>query len=126
MRRTPTKTTTQRGLGWQHQQDAARLLRHHIDGTRCWWCGLPMFRDIARNWDGKRLAADHSKARAFGGTRADRLLHGNCNSQRGDGSRDHQRPVVLGVHPTEWKAALAALGITTTPIECTDDLVMDW
>lgn len=128
MPRTTAKTTTQRGLGWKHQQDAARLLRQHTDGTLCWWCSLPMFKapHLARNWDSKQLGADHSKARAFGGTRADRLLHGNCNSQRGDGSRDHQRPVILDCHPSEWTAALAALGITTTPIDNTDDLAMDW
>lgn len=122
-------STTDKGLGWQHQQDAARLLRHHADGTPCWWCGLPRFKAplLARNWDRKQLAADHSKPRAFGGQRADRLLHGDCNSQRQDGRHDDVRPVVLGVHPTEWAAALAARGITTTATELpTDDLVMDW
>ena len=126
MPRTTTKTTTQRGLGWKHQQEAARLLRRHTDGTRCWWCGLPMFREITRNWDDKRLAADHSQARAFGGIRADRLLHGNCNSQRGDGTRDHQRPAVIDCHPSEWTATLTARGINLTPIDNTDGLAMDW
>ncbi|MBZ4619378.1 hypothetical protein GBO18_05235 [Mycobacterium avium subsp. hominissuis] len=27
---------------------------------------------------------------------ADRLLHGPCNSERGDGSRDHERPALTG------------------------------
>jgi hypothetical protein len=48
------------------------------------------------------LDADHSHARAHGGTRADRLLHAKCNKERGDGSRDHLRPALLratGGHP---------------------------
>ncbi|MCZ1075076.1 hypothetical protein [Rhodococcus sp. A5(2022)] len=90
------KTTTQKGLGWAHQQQRTRLLRRHIDGAPCWWCGRPMFRDADRNFDGKPLAADHSHARAHGGTVADRMLHSKCNSDRQDGSRDHERPAVTG------------------------------
>ncbi|MFB9705116.1 hypothetical protein ACFFRM_29280, partial [Rhodococcus aetherivorans] len=37
-----------------------------------------------------------SHARAHGGTVADRLLHSKCNSDRQDGSRDHERPAVTG------------------------------
>lgn len=120
--------TTDRGLGWQHQQDAARLLRRHVDGTLCWWCGLPMFKapQLARNWDSKQLAADHSQARALGGQHADRLLHSDCNSQRQDGRHDARRPAVLGIHPSEWTAALAKIGISATPIVTTDELAMDW
>jgi 5-methylcytosine-specific restriction endonuclease McrA len=80
-------TTTERGLGWQHQKQRAALLRRHIDGTLCFWCGLPMYRSQA-------LAADHSVARARGGRNADRLLHTPCNSERGDGTRDHLRPAL--------------------------------
>lgn len=29
------------------------------------------------------------------GAMADRLLHGSCNSSRGDGSRDASRPVLV-------------------------------
>ncbi len=120
--------TTDRGLGWQHQRDAERLRRNHIDGTPCWWCGMPMFKPprLERNWDRKQLAADHSQARAFGGKRADRLLHGDCNSQRGDGRRDAARPVALGVHPTEWADALAAMNATAPAARATDALQMDW
>lgn len=92
------KSTTARGLGWNHQQNAARLHRTHTDGTPCWWCGKPMYRDPQRNWDHHTLAADHTIARAHGGTRADRLLHATCNKQRGDGHHDHQRPA-LTQHP---------------------------
>lgn len=41
------------------------------------------------------LHADHTITRAAGGKIADRLLHKRCNEQRGDGSKDHQRPALL-------------------------------
>ncbi|MFE3059112.1 hypothetical protein [Nocardia sp. NPDC059239] len=88
------RTTTQKGLGWRHQQQRDALLARHRDGARCWWCDEPMYRDAARNVDGESLAADHSHARSQGGTKADRLLHGVCNKARGDGSRDHLRPAL--------------------------------
>lgn len=72
---------------------------------------------LERNWDGKQLAADHSQARALGGGKADRLLHGNCNSQRQDGRHDSSRPAIKGVHPSDWAAA---------PIATTDTMAMDW
>nr|WP_082933497.1 hypothetical protein [Gordonia sp. 852002-10350_SCH5691597] len=90
-----TKTTA-RGLGWQHQRTRAQLLTQHTDGTPCWWCGRPMFKQPERNWDTTPLEADHTVSRSQGGTRADRLLHSVCNRQRGDGSRDHLRPAVTG------------------------------
>lgn len=40
------------------------------------------------------LAGDHTNPRSAGGTQADRLLHGLCNTQRGDGRRDHERPAL--------------------------------
>ncbi|GAB4582610.1 hypothetical protein Ntsu_04420 [Nocardia sp. IFM 10818] len=85
---TRRRTTTQKGLGWKHQQQRARLLAQLRDGDACWWCGLPMYRVQA-------LAADHEQARAHGGTEAGRLLHELCNKQRGDGSRDHLRPALI-------------------------------
>jgi hypothetical protein len=99
------KTTTQRGLGWQHQKQAERLKATHIDGTPCWWCARPMYRDRTHNWDynptstnpySGTLQADHSHTRASGGTKADRLLHATCNKERGDGQRDHLRPALTG------------------------------
>lgn len=104
----PHKTTKQRGLGWTHEKTRARLLRTHIDGTPCYWCGRPMYRDRTHNWDynptstdraSGSLAADHTHARTHGGTKADRLLHGTCNKQRGDGSRDHKRPALRTTPP---------------------------
>lgn len=120
--------TTDRGLGWKHQQVAEGLQRRHIDGTPCWWCALPMFKapQLARNWDGKQLAADHSQARALGGQRADRLLHGDCNSQRQDGRNDTRRPAILGCHPTQWADTLAAQGLSLTATATTETLAMDW
>lgn len=79
--------TTERGLGYSHQRQRAALLRRHVDGTLCWWCGRPMYRT-------QNLAADHTVARANGGRKADRLLHAPCNAERGDGSRDHLRPAL--------------------------------
>lgn len=90
------KSTTARGLGWEHQKRAAKLKRTHVDGTLCWWCDRPMFLEGARNWDQRSLAADHSHPRSMGGTHADRLMHDTCNKSRGDGSRDHSRPALGG------------------------------
>lgn len=91
------RTTTERGLGHQHQQNRRHLIANLIDGTLCWWCGLPMFRNAASNWDGAELEADHGVSRAHGGHRANRLLHMWCNRSRGKGDRDHLRPAVTGV-----------------------------
>lgn len=98
--RTRPLTTTEKGLGWKHQQEREKLLAVHIDGTPCWWCAKPMFHDKARNHDGQALAADHDKARHHGGTKATRLLHGSCNSSRQEGNRDDERPALaLGANP---------------------------
>ncbi|MFI8664242.1 hypothetical protein ACIGKR_29895 [Rhodococcus qingshengii] len=93
------KTTTERGLGWQHQKTREHLLRVHIDGTPCWWCGRSMYRAAERNPDEASLEADHSTARSKGGTKADRLLHSTCNRSRQAGSRDHQRPALRLTRP---------------------------
>lgn len=97
------RTTTERHLGWQHQQTRAALMAVHRDGTPCPCLdlndcgpacpcrpagrGLPMYRDPARNVDGAPLEADHGQARSRGGRRADRLLLRVCNRSRGDGTR---------------------------------------
>lgn len=89
-------TTNQRGYGWHdHQLPRQRLLYNHKDGTPCWWCGRPMFKDKTRNHDHKPLARDHIEAHgAKNRSTKERLLHYTCNSQRQDGSRDHQRPAL--------------------------------
>ena len=90
------KTTTEKGLGRRHQLQREKLLKKHQDGSPCWWCGKPMFRDKEKNWDGFSLAADHTVARAHGGKLADRLLHHTCNSTRGAGGDiDEVRPAAL-------------------------------
>ncbi|AMA00222.1 AAA family ATPase [Corynebacterium glutamicum] len=97
------KGTTERGYGWHdHQKPREALLRRHRDGTPCWWCGLPMYKDKQKNWDKKALARDHLEANgALNRSKLDRLLHGNCNSQRQDGRNDHIRPAVTNKHPSE-------------------------
>ncbi|QDF17177.1 HNH endonuclease [Gordonia phage William] len=99
----------ERGLGQPHKNQVKHLKASHVDGTPCWWCGRPMYLDRTRNWDhdptstdraSGSLAGDHTHARAHGGTHADRLLHGTCNKQRGDGRRDHQRPALTHTQPT--------------------------
>lgn len=112
--------TTDRGLGWPHQQAVTRLMRKHVDGALCWWCALPMFKDRWRNWDHKTLAGDHSVPRVHGGAMADRLLHGMCNSQRQDGRWDSQRPALTRTHPSEWRPDGG-----TVPV-LVDGLAMDW
>lgn len=90
-------STTAAGLGWAHQQAVAELFRALIDGALCWWCARPMFRAPEANWDGRKLHGDHSQPRALHRfSKADRLLHATCNEQRGDGSRDDQRPALTG------------------------------
>lgn len=83
------RSTVQRGLGAAHRAQRRNLLQHHVEGTLCWWCDEPMFK-------AQGLQADHSHPRSAGGTIADRLLHGDCNNERGDGSRDHLRPALTG------------------------------
>lgn len=97
----PQANTTSRGLGHIHQTQRRRLLYNHIDGTPCWWCDKPMYREAAKNWDSKPLEADHSKSRRDHGPNqlADRLLHSQCNRQRGAGDRDHQRPAIQPAPP---------------------------
>lgn len=96
-------TRTERGYGYNdHVLPRERLLIKLKDGEPCWWCGLPMYRDKEKNWDGKPLARDHVEpGGAKNRSRADRLLHGNCNSQRRDGSDDWRRPAVTGAHPSQ-------------------------
>lgn len=113
--RSARKTTTQVGLGWDHQQNRENMLTRHIDGKRCWWCAKPMYKTPAKNWDKKGLHADHSKSRARHGVlrnAANRFLHDTCNKQRGDGTRDHLRPA-LALQAAHEEAGLG-------------DLALDW
>lgn len=113
-----TKTTTERGLGWTHRQQRARLIARLVDGAPCpcldlgdcgRGCpcraaghGLPMYRDPDRNVDGRPLEADHTIARSQGGKRADRLLLATCNRSRGDGTRDVDTVTTPFTRPEWW------------------------
>lgn len=89
------KTTTQRGYDYQHKKVRKALLANMKQGTPCWWCGKPMYREPERNPDGKPLAADHiNQGGAAKKQAATRLLHFNCNCQRKDGAKDHMRPAL--------------------------------
>nr|WP_304503762.1 RNase adapter RapZ [Corynebacterium lemuris] len=96
-------TTTERGYGWDYQQRREQLIRRNRDGAPCWWCGLPMYRDPRKNWDGNRLSADHDPPIRDAGTKIlpNRLVHESCNKQRGAGDNDHRRPAITGAHPSE-------------------------
>lgn len=95
-------TTTARGYGWRHQKQRERLLYNHKDGTPCWWCGQPMYRNKTQNWDHKPLAADHPNPNgAKNNQPATQLLHSNCNSQAQNHTKDHLRPALTGRHPNQ-------------------------
>jgi hypothetical protein len=103
------RTTTERGLGYRHRKQVEYLLSIHIEGTICWWCAEPMFK-------AQGLQGDHSVPRCIAGPNqlADRLLHGWCNAQRGDGSRDAERPALTGKPlPRQTKHQAPDLGTLT-------------
>lgn len=69
-------TTTQRGLGADHQRRRAQLLPAAI-GTACPLCEKTMTADQA-------LDLDHSTARAIDATSVgDRIVHASCNRSAG-------------------------------------------
>lgn len=102
-------STTARGLGHRHQVAVDRLfdaLPPPADPPKlCAWCGRPMHADRTKNWDynpastnpaSGKLQGDHSGMSRSEALRRgqeiplpDRLLHGECNRQRGDGANDH-------------------------------------
>lgn len=66
-------TTTERGYGWPHQRQRAKLLSELVPGTPCALCGKPMNSD-------HRLDLDHSDPEArLAGKPGDRLTHEGCN-----------------------------------------------
>jgi len=70
-----SRTTTQRGLGWQHQQERRQL--PPPNGEPCPFCELPL-------WPDQRLHADHATPRSLGGSGAGlRWAHGWCNESAG-------------------------------------------
>ncbi|MBB3752596.1 hypothetical protein FHT44_005108 [Mycolicibacterium sp. BK634] len=101
-----TKKTTDKGLGRRHQAAVDYLKQKHRDGSPCDWCGKPMYLDPTKNPDydwsapGRRgngvLQGDHSVVSRSESLRRgepvlppDRLLHAECNRQRGAGLNDH-------------------------------------
>ncbi|OZF09828.1 hypothetical protein CH300_00155 [Rhodococcus sp. 15-1154-1] len=89
------KTTSQKGLGWDHQQTRKHLLAVHVDGTPCAHCKKPMFK-----W--QALDADHELARSQGGTKANRLLHASCNRSRKDGMSPAPALVTSRAERAKW------------------------
>jgi hypothetical protein len=83
--------TTQRGLGYTHQQDKRRLLAELVDGTPCplpEWCGGEPMVHPKRCPNGPcfwcTLERDHTVPRALGGVdSAGRLSHASCNRRAG-------------------------------------------
>lgn len=75
-RRSPL-TTTQRGLGSDHQKRRKTALAALIEGTPCPFCGNPMTRDM-------QLDLDHGTPLRLGGNGGDsRLAHRACNRRAG-------------------------------------------
>jgi 5-methylcytosine-specific restriction endonuclease McrA len=72
------KTSTERGMGIEHQRRRAELLPKAY-GTSCPLCGRVMLR-------GQVLHLDHTVPRSKGGTVGDRIVHGPCNVSRGNGT----------------------------------------
>ena len=73
-------TTTERGLGWDHQKERARLLPFAYH-TACPMCGATM-------WPDQQLDLDHRLPRVFGGSTAEgggQIVHASCN--RAEGAR---------------------------------------
>jgi len=69
-------TTTQQGLGWQHQQRRAQLVTVAM-GTSCPDCGTPMT-------DPRRMVADHSTPRSVDRSSvADRVHCRKCSDKQG-------------------------------------------
>lgn len=102
---TTKKTTTEKGLGYHHQVAVESLKFRHKDGSPCEWCGRPMWLDPTKNYDydpnsprrgNGVLQGDHSRMsrseclrRGLPVPPPDRLLHAQCNRERGAGANDH-------------------------------------
>jgi hypothetical protein len=116
-------STTAKGLGHRHRVAVEALRRAMPDGSPCDWCGQPRYLDRTRNRDydptstnptSGVLQGDHSTMSRSEAIRRglpiplpDRLLHGECNRQRGDGANDHLAAVNSGRSPALDTSALA-------------------
>lgn len=71
----PRRSTTERGLGYAHQQRRKRL--SPPQGDPCPFCRTPL-------WPGQRLDADHAVPRTLGGKDSPlRWAHASCNRRAG-------------------------------------------
>jgi hypothetical protein len=87
------KQAHERGYDWNHRRNRQRLLYNLVDGTPCPFCGKPLHKNPAQNFDGAALEADHTRdLKHHGQNPADRLLHRTCNRSRGDG-HDERSPL---------------------------------
>ena len=76
------RTTTERGLGREHQQRRAALLPGAL-GTRCPGVGKWAGRCGVLMVDPRRMDLDHTVPRALGGTVGDRIVCSRCNRSAG-------------------------------------------
>jgi hypothetical protein len=74
-------STTQRGLGYDHQLTRRERLAQLRDGDPCPRCGGPMFR-------GQYLDLDDFPGRIFGGPQVKVLAHRYCNRRAGARQRE--------------------------------------
>ncbi|QQB45348.1 hypothetical protein I6I10_06955 [Corynebacterium glucuronolyticum] len=96
------ESAAKRGYGAAHKVKRQQLLYSLRDGTECDYCGRPMYKDSARNFDGAALEADHLQQDK--GHLAARLLHRQCN-------RKMSQPGSWVEHGPEWYAAHEQLPI---------------
>ena len=76
--------TTALGMGYAWQQDRKRAITAMPQGTPCPLCGKPMYREAARNHDGRALHYDHIIPRSLGGHDGPkRLTCATCNTRAG-------------------------------------------
>jgi hypothetical protein len=80
-------TTTQRGLGYDHQRTRRERLAQLRDGDPCPRCGGPMFRS-------QHLDLDHLPGRVFGGPQVKLLAHRSCNRRAGAAMREAKRRAI--------------------------------
>jgi hypothetical protein len=73
------RTTTQRGLGQQHQLQRKRLLRAALNT----WCPLRLPGCDGLMVNPSRMDLDHTIPRVLGGTIGDRMVCRHCNRSAG-------------------------------------------
>ncbi|SCL32029.1 hypothetical protein GA0070616_4376 [Micromonospora nigra] len=93
------RTTTEQGLGWEHQQARAKALPKAW-GQPCPYCGQPMLQ-------GQDLDLDHAQPRALGGHHGPRrMAHAHCNraagSRLGAQLRRARRATTTQRHSRRW------------------------